>query len=303
MASTDNPLPSQLTWMVTGCSSGLGKLFIPAVLERGDRIIATARKIDSLREFADHRDVRLLQLDVTASEAEIRRKVTEALSFSGRIDVLVNNAGYVMSSVWEEIQMESLQHQFETNVFGPMRLTQVVLKHMRPRRSGSILFMSSIAGWLGVAGGGPYSASKFALEGAVESLHEEVKQFGIKVHLLVLGQFRTNILGDGRSKFTRPADSLADYDTVVETLRTRQQQTNGKQPGCPKRAVELARDVVRQEGSVLGKTELPLRIFMGSDAIATVRTKCRSTLAILEKYEAIATATDIPGADPVQQYS
>lgn len=90
--------------MVTGCSSGLGKLFIPAVLERGDRIIATARNIDSLREFEDHRDVRLLQLDVTESQTEIGRKVTEALSFSGRIDVLVNNAGYVLSGVWEEIQ-------------------------------------------------------------------------------------------------------------------------------------------------------------------------------------------------------
>lgn len=137
----------------------------------------------------------------------------------------------------------------------------------------------------------------------MESLYEEVKQFGIEVHLLVLGQFRTNILGDGRSQFRRPADSLADYDRVVENVRTRQQQTNGKQPGCPKLAVELARDVVRREGSMSGKTELPLRIFMGSDAITTVRTKCRRTLVVLEEYEAIATATDIPGADPVQQYS
>lgn len=137
----------------------------------------------------------------------------------------------------------------------------------------------------------------------MESLHEEVKHLGIDVHLLVLGQFRTNILGNGRSQFTRPVDSLPEYDDVLGNLRIRQQETNGKQPGCPERAVELARDVVRREGSLLGKIELPLRIFFGSDAVATVRTKCQKTLEVIEEYEAIARSTDIPGAEPVQQYT
>lgn len=112
-----------------------------------------------------------------------------------------------------------------------------------------------------------------------------------------------HILGDGRSQFTRPADPLADYDRVLEILRTRQEQTDGKQPGCPKRAMKLARDIVRHEGYLVGKTELPLRIFMGSDAIATVRMKCLETLAVAEEYEAIARCTDIPKAGPVQQYN
>lgn len=104
MANANDQVPSQLPWLVTGCSSGLGRRFIPSILERGDNIIATARNVDTLSDFADHGNVRLLQLDVSSPEAELGSKVAQALLFFGRIDVLVNNAGYVLSGAWEEIQ-------------------------------------------------------------------------------------------------------------------------------------------------------------------------------------------------------
>lgn len=167
MSNTSVSAPHPLVWLITGCTSGFGHLFISAILARGDKVIATARNTSSLADYASNENVRLLQLDVTDPQDALDSKAAAATEYFGEVDVLVNNAGYVLSGVWEEVSHEELIDQFNTNFFGHINVTRAFLPHMRTRQSGTIVFMSSIAGWLGVAAGGPYSASKFALEGMV----------------------------------------------------------------------------------------------------------------------------------------
>ncbi|CEL10325.1 hypothetical protein ASPCAL13446 [Aspergillus calidoustus] len=289
-------------WLITGCTSGFGKLFVSAIVARGDKVIATARNVSALDEFRDTPNVRLLNLDVTATQDELNATAATALELFGGVDVLVNNAGYVLSGAWEELTHEQVLHQFQTNFFGQMNVTRVFVPHMRCRGSGTIIFMSSIAGWLGVAAGGPYSASKFALEGAAESLQKELSPLGIQVHLAVLGQFRTNILAEGRRQIPRSTPVIDGYNPVIETLTRRQEETNGKQPGDPVRAVERILDVVRREGSVAGK-EVGLRIVLGSDAQYIIRDQCLNTLRDLDQFEEFSRSTDFPGAGGVDAYS
>ncbi|KAJ5339175.1 Glucose/ribitol dehydrogenase [Penicillium brevicompactum] len=289
-------------WFITGCSSGFGKTFVSSILARGNRVIATARNIDALSEFADRDNVKLLELDITHSQNYLNEIILKAITFFGQIDVLINNAGYVLTGTMEEISQSQLLDQFNANVFGPLNLTRAVLPHMRERRSGTIIFMSSIAAWRGVSVGGPYSASKFALEGSVESLQKEIASFGINVHLAVLGQFRTDILAAHRRQSVRDTNSIRDYDDAVEMFQNRLEETNGKQPGDPLQAVERILDVVRREGYFEDQMEIPLRIVLGSDAVDIVRDECQKMLGDLERQEQLARSTDYPGPAELQKY-
>ncbi|KAL2826254.1 hypothetical protein BDW59DRAFT_179603 [Aspergillus cavernicola] len=302
MSTNSTAKTRPLVWLVTGCTSGFGRLFVPAILARGDRVIATARDIESLPEISNTKDVFLLQLDVTDSQESLYAKAATAIERFGEVNVLVNNAGYVLSGVWEEVSHEQVVDQFRTNFFGHMNVTRAFLPNMRSRRSGTVVFMSSIAGWLGVAAGGPYSASKFALEGAVESLQKEVCTLGIRVHLIVLGQFRTSILDDNRRKISRPNPAVDDYNSAVNTLALRQVDTNGKQPGNPTLAVERILDAVRREGMMATREEIPLRIVLGSDAGQIVRAQCLETLQQLDKLQEIGRSTDFLDARGIQDY-
>ncbi|KAJ5753587.1 Glucose/ribitol dehydrogenase [Penicillium nucicola] len=293
---------SPRVWLITGCSSGFGKLFVSLLLARGDRVIATARDISTLSEFAHRDDVKLLQLNVTDSQDALNRKISEAVAIFGQIDVLVNNAGYVLSGVWEELSQPQILDQFNTNVFGPLNLTRALLPHMRARQSGTVIFMSSIAGWRGVAVGGPYSASKFALEGAAESLQKEIVPFGIDVHLAVLGQFRTDILAADRRKSGRGINSIQGYDDAVDAFQTRLAQTNGKQPGDPAQAVQRILDLVRREGHFAAQRQIPFRIFLGSDAVDIVRGECQDMLSELQAQEELGKSTDYSDTGNIQSY-
>ncbi|KAJ5685531.1 hypothetical protein N7536_008150 [Penicillium majusculum] len=293
---------SPRVWLITGCSSGFGKIFVSAILAWGDRVIATARDISTLSNFAHCDDVELLELDITDSQHVLNDKVSKAIAMFGQIDVLVNNAGYVLSGVLEELNKPQILDQFNTNVFGPLNLTRAVLPHMRSRQSGTIIFMSSIAAWKGVAIGGPYSASKFALEGFVESLHKEVAPLGVNLHLAVLGQFRTDILSAQRRQSRRGVNSIRDYDAAVDAFQSRLEQTNGKQPGDPIQAVERIMDLVYRRGHFAGQRELPFRIVLGSDAVAIVRDECQQMLDDLKKQEQFGTSTDYPSRGEVEKY-
>ncbi|KAJ5958502.1 Glucose/ribitol dehydrogenase [Penicillium vulpinum] len=286
---------SPRVWFITGCSSGFGKIFVPAILAWGDRVVATARDIRTLSDFAEYDNVKLLELDITDSQHSLNENVSKAIAMFGHIDVLVNNAGYVLYGVLEELSQSQILDQFNTNVFGPLNLTRAVLPHMRSRQSGTIIFMSSIAAWKGVAVGGPYSASKFALEGFVESLQKEVAPLGINSHLVVLGQFRTDILSAHRRQSGRGIDSIRDYDAAANAFQSRLEQTNGKQPGDPTQAVERIMDLVYHRGYFAGQQELPLRIVLGSDAVAIIRDECQKTLNDLKKQEQFGASTDYLG--------
>ncbi|KAG4443184.1 hypothetical protein IFR05_001326 [Cadophora sp. M221] len=285
-------LTTQKVWLVTGCSTGFGKSLVPAIIGRGDLVIATARRLDDLEYTKNYEYVSPLQLDVTASEEELAASVKEALAIWGRIDVLVNNAGYVLSGVWEEVTHEQTLQQFETNVFGALKLTCKVLPHMRARGSGVVLFMSSLAAWRSAGAGGPYSSSKAALEAAVESLYLETRHLGIRTHLLVTGMFRTQIL-NSKNRVASTNLGIADYSEIRRNQLERLAASDGKQPGDLAAAVEKILDIARLENlNGKGSLDLPLRIPLGSDAVKVLRAKCNETLELLDVWEEFASSTD-----------
>ncbi|KAI9168088.1 Oxidoreductase BOA17 [Paramyrothecium foliicola] len=265
--------PSSKVWLVTGCSSGFGIQIVNAALARGDRVIATARHFASLIHLEGTSNVELLELDVTDSESVLRQKVEAAVSAFGHIDFLVNNAGYVLSGVWEELSPESVQHQFHTNLFGALNVTRAILPHMRARRSGVVFFMGSISGWHGVAAGGGYSASKFALEGAVESLAAEVKYLGVRVHILVIGQFRTNILDPKKKVSILDANQgILEYAPIKQQMSAIHVATHGAQPGNPSLIGGKIVDLAKMENLPHSQNDTPpLRIPLGSDAVKVMK--------------------------------
>lgn len=183
-------------WFITGCSTGFGRALAEAVLAQGERVIATARKQEHVQEFEDRFPgrARALALDVTDA-AQVRAVADTAIAHFGGVDVLVNNAGYGTLGAIEEIRADEAQAQFATNVFGALAVTQAFLPHMRERRRGHILNVSSVSGFVSRAGTGIYSASKFALEAISEALAQEVAPLGIQVTIVEPGAFRTDFAG------------------------------------------------------------------------------------------------------------
>lgn len=244
-------------WFITGCSTGFGRQLAQQALERGDRVVLTARHPAQLEDLAAlHADRSLvLALDVT-QEAMIHEAVAAAEARFGHIDVLVNNAGYGYFSAIEEGEDDEIRRQFETNVFGLFALTRHVLPGMRARRSGHVVNVSSIGGLVAFAATGYYHASKFAVEGFSESLSMEVAPLGIKVTIVEPGRFRTDWAG--RSVI----ESKTIIDDYAETAGKRREQAraySGSQPGDPARGAAAIIEAVNAEHP-------PLRLLLGSDA-------------------------------------
>ncbi|KAH6975141.1 hypothetical protein BKA56DRAFT_633874 [Ilyonectria sp. MPI-CAGE-AT-0026] len=304
MESTRDESRGAKVWLVTGCSSGFGECLVPAILARGDKVIATARQVSDLEYLRDVKNVEAIQLDVTAPNEVLCSKVEEAVAKFGTIDVLVNNAGYVLSGVWEELSYEDVKRQFDTNFFGALNLTRAVLPIMRAKRTGTVLFMGSIAGWHAVAAGGAYSASKFALEGAVESLAKEVQPIGIRVHIFVLGQFRTKILDAKNKKGKLDADvGIQEYAEIKKRIDDIHAVTQAAQPGDPLLAVERIVDIARLENLAEQQANsLPLRIALGSDAVDTMKRKCLETLETLNNWDSFSCSTDFSDAKALPGY-
>jgi hypothetical protein len=156
----------QLVWLITGCSSGFGEQFVHSILARGDKVIATARNLQKIQHLKQH-NVEILQLDITDDQTSINATMQKALSLYGQIDVLINNAAFIQVGTLEDVEYEQWRAQFETNVFGTIRVTRALLPHFRQRKSGVNVFISSLSGWIGHDFCGPYASSKFALEGGI----------------------------------------------------------------------------------------------------------------------------------------
>ncbi|WP_158827718.1 oxidoreductase [Mucilaginibacter lacusdianchii] len=229
--STDKPV-----WFITGCSTGFGRELVKLVLQRGWNAVITARDKDKVKDLAEGfaESTLVLPLDVTDT-AQVQSAVAEAQSRFGKIDVLVNNAGYGYFTSIEEGEEDKIRQQFETNFFGLVRLIQEVLPGMRSRRSGTIVNFSSIGGLRSFTSTGYYHATKFALEGLSESLQQEVAPLGIKVLIVEPGPFRTDWAG--RSRIDTPTQ-FDDYkDTVGKRMET-SLSGSGKQKGDPIRGCE-----------------------------------------------------------------
>ena len=283
MASQTTPR----TWFVTGASSGFGAAFVQHALELGDNVVATARRRETIQELAEREPRRVLAvaLDVTLP-GQAERAVQQALERFGRIDVLVNNAGYGVVGAVEETPEAELRAQMETNFFGAVAVVRAVLPAMRARRAGAIVNISSLGGQLSFAGFGAYSASKFALEGLSEALAQEMAPFGIKVLIVEPGAFRTGFADSGALK-TMPA--LAAYEDVVGGTRRFAQGMHGTQAGDPLKA---ARAVAR----ALQAPETPLRLQLGRDAVDSVREHAQRMLRELAAWEAVALDTSLARA-------
>jgi NAD(P)-dependent dehydrogenase (short-subunit alcohol dehydrogenase family) len=206
-------------WFVTGTSRGLGAQIASAVLQAGDRLVATARRKESLAGLSQNEDVLCLSLDVTIEE-QARIAAGEALRQFGRIDVLVNNAGYGLLGAVEETSSKEAKDIYDTNVFGLLNVTRAVLPIMRKQRSGHIINLSSLGGYQASQGWGVYGSTKFAVEGLTEALYGELKPLGIHATVIEPGFFRTDFMDD--SSLMRTAVQIDEYMSTVGKTRSRQ---------------------------------------------------------------------------------
>jgi NAD(P)-dependent dehydrogenase (short-subunit alcohol dehydrogenase family) len=274
-------------WFITGCSTGFGRQLSEQLLERGSRAVLTARTPAQLGDIAKkHGDRALvLPLDVT-NETAITQAVADAEAHFGRIDVLVNNAGYGYFSAIEEGEDAEIRRQFETNVFGLFSMTRHVLPGMRRRRKGRIVNFSSIGGLMAFAATGYYHATKFAVEGFSESLAAEVGPLGIKVTIVEPGRFRTDWAGRSVIESKTVID---DYAETAGARRKAARAYSGAQPGDPVRGAAAIIKAVDAE-------EPPLHLLLGSDAYQLVLSRLESLRGIFEPWKDLTVSADFPKA-------
>jgi NAD(P)-dependent dehydrogenase (short-subunit alcohol dehydrogenase family) len=272
-------------WFITGSSTGFGRILAEILLKRGERVAVTARNPDQIQDLvAGYQDTGLaLALDVT-QPAQVASAVAAAEKFFGRIDVLVNNAGYGYLAAIEEGEDQEVRAMFETNFFGLVAVTKAVLPGMRTRRTGHILNISSIGGFVGNPSAGYYAATKFAVEGLSEALAKEVEPLGIRVIAIEPGPFRTDWAG--RSLKIAKA-SIPDY---VETAGARSNQISersGKQPGDPVRAAEAMITLVAAD-------QPPRNLFLGKIAVDMAREKFAYLSRGIDQWETLSVGADFP---------
>ncbi|MGP3776934.1 oxidoreductase [Streptomyces sp. SDT5-1] len=270
-------------WLVTGASSGFGRAITEAAVAAGDVVVAAARRtapLDGLvAAYPDQ--VETLALDVTAVE-DVRAAVDGVVERHGRIDVLVNNAGRGMVGSVEEASDAELRDLMDLHFFGPAALTRAVLPHMRGRRSGTIVQLTSMGGRFAFAGVGAYCATKFALEGLSEALAAEVAPLGIRVLIVEPGAFRTGFAG---SASLAPASTLDAYRDTVGPVLSALPGGSGQEPGDPAKAAAALLTAIDAE-------EPPLRLPLGNDAVDAITAHLDGARAELGAWEKLARSTD-----------
>jgi NAD(P)-dependent dehydrogenase (short-subunit alcohol dehydrogenase family) len=272
-------------WFITGCSTGFGRALAQAVLDRGWRLVATARDRERVADLAAGAADRVLALalDVTDSNA-ITAAVQAAQDRFGGIDVLVNNAGYGYQSTAEEGVEAEIRAQFDANVFGLFAMTRAVLPLMRERRRGNILNITSVAGMVGFQGSGYYAASKHAVEGWSDSLAAECRPLGIHVTCVEPGPFRTDWAG--RSLRQTPS-TIADYAETAAARMQATRQNDGRQAGDPQRAAEAMIHITQIE-------QPPRHLVLGAMGVNAVTSSLKTRLDEIEAWREAGIATDFP---------
>jgi NAD(P)-dependent dehydrogenase (short-subunit alcohol dehydrogenase family) len=280
MMNRDNPV-----WLITGCSTGFGRELVKLVLERGWRAVVTARDPSRLKDLAEGYGDRalVLQLDVT-DRKQIADVVAKSQKHFGRIDALVNNAGYGYLAAIEEGEDDAVRAMFETNVFGLVDMTKAVLPIMRAQKSGLIVNISSIGGITSFAATGYYHGTKYAVEGISESLAIEVKPLGIDVLVVEPGPFRTNWAGPS---IKQSATRIDDYAATAGERRKQTEARSGNQAGDPVRAAQAIID------AALSDTP-PLRLLLGKAALELARKKVASLTHDFDTWEKTTIGADFP---------
>jgi NAD(P)-dependent dehydrogenase (short-subunit alcohol dehydrogenase family) len=270
-------------FLITGVSSGFGRAFSEAAIAAGHMVIGTVRRDSDRASFEAMSPARAhaVVLDVTDFSA-IAGVVASIASKFGRIDVLINNAGYGHEGVLEESPLEAMRDQFEVNVFGVVAMIKAVLPGMRERRSGHIINMSSMAGYASLPGIAYYAGSKFAVEGITGVLAEEVESFGIKVTAVAPGSFRTDWAG---RSMVRSERTIGDYDALFNPVRAAREEKDGKQAGDPARAAQALLKLIESDNP-------PVHVLLGIDALRIVRMHLVELLAQIDAWEPLSRSTD-----------
>ncbi len=274
-------------WFITGSSAGLGFELARSVLERGWRAVLTARHPEQLEALTAEHGGRALALPVDVTDVStIRAAVADSIAAFGRIDVLVNNAGYGYLAAIEEGDEEGVRKQFETNLFGLINVTKEVLPGMRARKKGHIVNISSLGGLVAFAATGYYHATKFAVEAISESLSYEVAPLGLKVTIVEPGAFRTNWAG--RSMVESPI-RIDDYDDTAGKRRQSTKASSGNQPGDPSRAAAAIIKAVEAK-------EPPLRLLLGATALDVAYRRLEALKANFDAWKDVTLSADFPDA-------
>jgi NAD(P)-dependent dehydrogenase (short-subunit alcohol dehydrogenase family) len=270
-------------WFITGASRGIGALIAEAALADGNAVVAAGRNVAAIVERLGESPALLpVALDVT-SEAQAKAAVQAAVEKFGRIDVLVNNAGFGLLGAVEESADKDVRRMYDTNVFGLLNVTRAVLPTLRAHRSGHVINISSIGGYRAAAGFGVYSSTKFAVEGITEALHAELKPLGIHATVVEPGYFRTDFL-DASSLVVAP-DVIDDYDETSGTVRRRAVQINHNQPGDP---TKLAAAMI----TLVDAPNPPLRLPLGTDTLAAIAAKNAYVTQEMDAWRTLSASTD-----------
>lgn len=277
-------MEKQKVWFVTGASKGLGFSLVKQLLSQGNKVAATSRNSEALSTAVGLDDADFLPLRVElTNEEEVGQAIEQTIAHFGRVDVVVNNAGYGLTGSLEELSDKEARQNFEVNVFGTLHVIRKVMPYLRQQQSGHIFNISSIGGFFGsFPGWGVYCATKFAVEGLSESLAEEVKAFGIKVTIVAPGYFRTDFLSS--DSLTLPQHPIEAYQEVRASQDMHQNSLNGNQPGDPEKAVAA---IIR----IASEQNPPLHLFLGEDAYQLAYDKMKAVGSDLENWKEVTLST------------
>jgi NAD(P)-dependent dehydrogenase (short-subunit alcohol dehydrogenase family) len=278
------------TFFITGVSSGLGRAVAAGALDAGHDVVGTVRRPEDVAAFESlspgRAHARLL--DVT-DDAAVEHTVADVESTVGPIDVVIANAGYGVEGTFEETPLSELRAQFATNVFGVAATLQAALPYLRKRRAGHLMAVTSMGGLMAVPGMSAYCASKFAVEGMLESIRKEVVPFGIHVTAVEPGSFRTDWAG---RSMTRAGRTIADYDELFEPIRAARVKASGNQLGDPAKAADAIL-------AILASTDPPAHLVLGSDALRLVGSARAEVDADIRQWETLSRSTDFADGAPL----
>lgn len=279
-----NKVPTNKVILITGATKGFGFEMAKAALENGDQVIATTRQnpTELQQALGNHPGLLTTVVDIT-DEQQVESAVARALAQFGKIDVLINNAGFGLLAAVEEASPAEVRKQFDTNVFGTLNVTRAVLPHMRTRKQGHIINITSLFAFDSVPGWTIYGSTKFALEGISKGLAKEVRPLGIHVTALAPGLFRTDFLNE--SSFQKGGKTIADYEETVGPVRNNVSLRHGKQKGDPAKLARVAIRIAHEE-------QPPLHLLVGSDAIRMFLDDTSRTKEDVDRWMELSLSTD-----------
>lgn len=276
---------NQKVWFVTGASKGFGRILVKQLLAKGDLVAATSRTKSELEKEISASSSQFLPLEVNLTDpSSVKKAIDETVATFGRIDNIINNAGYGLLGAIEELSDAESRQNFDVNVFGSLNVIRQALPHLRQQQSGHIFNIASIGGYVGdFAGFGIYCATKFAVVGFSEGLAIELKDFGIKVTAVLPGYFRTNFLNS--DSLATPKKQLDEYQSTRDSQQLHQQQINNNQPGDPEKGAAVLIKMAEEVNPAV-------HLFLGSDAFSMAKSKAENMLQEIEQWKSATISTD-----------